>query len=284
MMAEENMAAAAEDSGAVEAGADVGTENIWDFTDAEEQGTVEGAEEAGGAPIELEGPPTTEAAPAVASAPVAAPAVTAPTQAPAPVVAPVAAPAPTQQMPDYATWKADLIQNLATKDYALSPEDAVALQTEPEVVLPQIAARLHMQVLEHATALMGNLLPGMVERHANYHAREHEAKNLFTQVNPDLADEKYIPVIFQLGQAYRQVNPTASAQEASKAIGLMVRNALGIAQQQATQAPAQVPRTAQQAPARVTNAPFAPVRRQLSPQTANQNVFTSMAEDWGEEY
>ena len=138
--------------------------------------------------------------------------------------------------------------------YAIDEESATALLTEPEVVLPKLAAKVHMEVLESSMRAMQAMMPVMMQQVQQHTEINTRAKNLFTSINPDLVDPAYEPHIMQFGQVYRNVNKTASPEEAARAIGALVRSALGIAQPQApapgVQAPGQV-----QAPV-----PFTPAR------------------------
>jgi len=239
----------------VEAGGEpAGDESInWggmsDDLDADDEASwTEGGE----TPIEGATPPTETPAPA--AAPTEAPTPTTPTSDTP--VAPVE-PVPVVETPavaptDYAAWKDQRIGELE-KVYALDEASANAMLTEPEVVLPKLAAKMHMEVLENAMRAMQQMMPVMMQQVQQYSENESRAKNLFTAVNPDLTDPRLEPAIVQFGQVYRKVNPTANAEEASRAIGNLVRAALGIAApSQGVQQPAPM---MPQAPA-----PFTPAR------------------------
>jgi hypothetical protein len=266
-----------------DSGGSVGAEetNIWNFDDETGAPEVtEGDSVAAGAPA----PAPAANVPGGAPVPNAPGAELAPVAQPAVPVIPQAAPAPAAppRLP-YDQWRANLVGDLQSKNYALSPQQAEALLTEPETVVPQLLANLHMAVLEQTAGLMQNMLPGLVERHAQFHTTEAKAVDLFSRVNPDLTDPKYKPIIMQVGRAYRQINATAPAEEAAKSIGLMVRSALGIAAQpQQRQAPQQ---QQQQRAAVARSAPFSPARGRPAAQAgASGNAFTDMAETWGDDF
>jgi hypothetical protein len=185
--------------------------------------------EGGESVVEDKTPPAAET-PAT-NQPAAAPTPT-PTEAPAPAVAPVE-PQPVAETPsvaptEYAAWKEQRMTELE-KVYALDEASANAMLTEPEVVLPKLAARMHMEVLENSMRAMQQMMPVMMQQVQQYTENESRARNLFTGINPDLAYPRLEPAIVQFGQVYRKVNPTASAEDASRAIGNLVRAALGIA-------------------------------------------------------
>jgi len=181
------------------------------------------------APVEqpVETPPATT--------PAETPPAAAPATEPAPSATPVvpeelkqSEPPPTTSPTEYATWRSTKMTQLEA-EYALDEASAQALLTEPELVLPKLAAKVHMEVLEHSMQAMQAMMPVMMQQLQKHTEVESRARNLFTSINPDLADPRYETAIMQFGQVYRKVNPTAPADEASRAIGNLVRAALGVA-------------------------------------------------------
>lgn len=179
-------------------------------------------------------------------------------EVPAPVAEPVPVPdtpttatveSPRVSTEEYQTWRGTRLTQLE-QEYALEEADATALITEPETVLPKLAARVHMEVLESSMRAMQAMVPVMMQQITQSTEQNSRAKNLFTSINPDLADPKYEPAIMQLGQVFRNVNRTATAEEASRAIGNLVRSALNITQ-----------------PAPVAASPAAPVMQAPTPFT-----------------
>jgi hypothetical protein len=170
------------------------------------------------------------AAPTPAQPP-ATPAPTPPAaETPAPVapVAPTPPPAATVSTEEYSTWRNSRLSQLE-QVYALDQEAADAMLTEPELVLPKLAAKVHMEVMENSMRAMQAMMPVMMQQVQYHTEREGKAKNLFTSVNPDLADPRYEAAIMELGTVYRNVNRTAPPEVAAQAIGNLVRAALGIA-------------------------------------------------------
>lgn len=212
------------------------------------EGDVEVVEPA--APVE---PAPTEPA----ATPAATPTAVEPAATPAPASTEPVAPAPvapTATNEEYSAWRQNRLTQLE-QVYALDQEAANAMLTEPETVLPKLAAKVHMEVLENSMRAMQAMVPVMMQQVQHHAATESRAKSLFTTVNPDLADPRYEPAIMQLGSVYRNVNQQASPEEAARAIGNLVRAALGIAAPAQGQAPA-----APRAPAPAPAAPFAPAR------------------------
>jgi len=197
--------------------------------------------------------PTPAAAPSSpAAAPEAAP--SAPAQS-APPPPPQSAPSQpgTATPQEYQGWREARLGELE-KHYTFSEDESAALLTEPELVLPKLAAKVHMEVLENSMRAMQAMVPIMMQQVQQHTEVQGRAKNLFSSINPDLADPGYEPVILQLGSTYRQMNPTAGPEEASRAIGNLVRAALNMQ-------PPQMQQNFQQPPAAsVPPVPFAPVR------------------------
>jgi len=177
--------------------------------------------------------------------------------------------------PDYATWRGEKMQDLAKNLYAVSDEDAAKLLTEPEVVLPQLAARMHMEVLENAMRAMQAMVPQVLRSVQSYEKVEQDARSVFHQANPDLADPQLEPAIFEMGKIYRKLNPTATPDVASIAIGNLVRASLGIA---APQPGAGAPPVLQTQVAPVI--PFTPTRGAAGGGLAPaKSVWEQLAED-----
>lgn len=192
------------------------------------------------------------------AAPAATPPATPPVVPPAPPAAeippqPAAQPTPAQpgQPPaDYQAWRQTRETELASTLYAINDADAQALLTEPETVLPRMAARMHMEVMESTMRALQSVLPQAIQGYTQHEQANTQAKQFFSGVNPDLANPAYEPYILQFGEVYRKVNPSAGPEEAARAIGSLVRSALGIAApQQGVSAP----------PAMQVSQPAAPV-------------------------
>jgi hypothetical protein len=224
-----------------------------------------------------EAAPAPTPAPATPAVPAETPAVTPATPEPAkPAQAPVqAAPEQPAASPEqYQTWRATRVSELE-KTYSINEDDAAALLTEPEVVLPRLMANAHMVVLENAMQAVQAMMPVMMQQIQSHTEMNTRAKSLFTSVNPDLADPQYESAIMQLGQVYRNVNRTAPPEEAARAIGALVRSALGIAQ-----APA--PAAAQAAPQVAAPIPFTPARGSGGGmlQRGSDNLYTQLADEF----
>ena len=100
--------------------------------------------------------------PPVATPPASQPA-TPPSETPAtPAVTPEPQ-APVQTPAEYQAWRDGKVKELEGM-YAIDEDSAAALLTEPEVVLPKLAAKVHMEVLENAMRAMQAMVPVMMQQ------------------------------------------------------------------------------------------------------------------------
>jgi hypothetical protein len=132
---------------------------------------------------------------------------------------------PTAPPVDYAALRAQQIQALE-KSYALPAEQATQLLTEPELVLPKLAAHLHQAVTEQVLAQIQTMLPQAVTTITAAQVRESEAKTEFYSAWPELRG--YESQVLAAGNMFRQINPTATKEVAVQAIGQLAMQALGL--------------------------------------------------------
>lgn len=155
---------------------------------------------------------------------------TAPAIPPAPVATP-------EQLKEYKEKFSAALES----HYAFDEEQATALQVEPEKVLPKLAARLHMEVLDNVMQHVYSALPNVIQSYTEMSSREMKAQEEFYGAWPEL--KGHDQQVLQMGQMYRQMNPAATPQEAIQRIGEMTMAALGKkrAQAVAEQTPAAPP-------------------------------------------
>lgn len=180
-------------------------------------------------------PPEPAPLPAAAPEPVAQPVgtsaepVTPPAQPvapPQPAEPPLAAPkALTQE--EFLAKRTEL-QNTFASHYTLSEEDKLALQTEPENVLPKIAANVAVDVFEAASRIILGQIPQMIEQHLVTQRAATEARESFFRDFPALNKPEYFPTLRQVTQMYRQMNPQVPYADAIKVIGKHAMLMLGL--------------------------------------------------------
>ena len=217
-----------------------------------------------------------------------APTPAAPQQPPSPQAPPVQPPpqqpaeTPPVQTPE--ELLANYRSGLETA-YAISQDDALALATAPETVLPRLAANVHQRVMhEVAQQLqqMMTMVPQMLEARVAQQTAETEAKQVFYSAWPGLA--AHHDRVVQNAALVRQANPQATKEQVIEMTGMMTAIALGLdpaAAKQGGQRIAQpAPRQAPAAPMAVPpHRPAAPGASVSSPPLQQQNVFASFADE-----
>lgn len=139
--------------------------------------------------------------------------------------APVVSPPPVDHVAEQ-----QRIQEELEKAYAFTEEEALAFQTEPELILPKLAANLHMRIAQDVLAGVQSVLPSLLQHVTTTSTAETAARELFYRTNQDLNNPAYEDAIIQCGKLFRSVNRDASPEQAAVLIGNMARQALGLAQ------------------------------------------------------
>lgn len=217
--------------------------------------------------------PSSEQTPPVA--PQAAPST--PTPAPATPAEPPPVAAPVQSQEELlAKYRAEL-----ETGYAISQDDALALATAPETVLPRLAANVHQRVMQevsqHVQQMM-TMIPQMLEARVAQQTAETEAKQVFYSAWPGLS--QHHDRVIQNAALVRQANPQATKEQVIEMTGMMTAIALGLdpravrANAAAGSVPAPAPRQAVQ-----PHRPAAPGGAVNSAPLPQQNVFASFADE-----
>jgi hypothetical protein len=207
-------------------------------------------------------------APAAAT-PAVAPAVTPPAAAavpPVPAVVPPAAPAtpPAAEVPPQAVAPAPTEQPITieqhrekalpelAKLYQLTSEEAEALRVTPETALPQLAAKLHFEVVMSAYNAVMSQIPQAITGMMAHENTVKEANDKFFGRWEPLKDPKHHERVKGAIKAYKAANPKAGLEEVIEGAGALAMISLGL-----PVAPAGQPLPAAAAPA---PAPFVPPR------------------------
>jgi hypothetical protein len=126
---------------------------------------------------------------------------------------------------EIAAMRAEYVGQL-TQSYQLSPEEAQMMQTQPELVIPRLAADLHVRVLDAVAAQLPQRVYSMVNQVITAQKIEQDAENEFFKGFEDLREHR--AAVLQVGKLYRAANPTASKETAIKVIGDFVRTSLNL--------------------------------------------------------
>lgn len=197
-------------------------------------------------------------APVVETAPVVAPVAPAADATPEVPVTPPVAEAPQAPVAphvpfDLAKWEAEQLTGLEQL-YTINAADGEKLQTEPELILPKLAANMHMTITKSLLTAVQAMIPDYVVQHNAAVSADTQARDAFYSVNSDLRAHEQ--AVLQVAKVFRAANPNAPREVAIKTIGDMVRMSLGL-QAPAAQAPAQ---TLQQVITPPANRPFTPAK------------------------
>ena len=121
---------------------------------------------------------------------------------------------PTQQQPQQPLTPDQLrnsaIEQLANGDYALDEETAKQLVMEPEKVLPQLAAKIHVHIASQMGQVVQQLLPAMVGNIVEQRVKAIRAESEFFDQFPQLKDPRFRSVVTQSLQLAKQASPNAT--------------------------------------------------------------------------
>lgn len=116
------------------------------------------------------------------------------------------------------TWRTGLVNN-----YALSEDEAALFVSDPGRALPQLAANLHMRVMDNMAEYMRQVLPDMMEQQTRQSTALAEGRTAFFDAWPELKGHEGL--ISQIGLSWRQLNPSATREQFIEQVGPMVWNA-----------------------------------------------------------
>lgn len=165
--------------------------------------------------------------------------------------------------------------------YAINEDDAAALVTQPEAVLPRLAANIHLSLMrefqQQIAQAMQNV-PNLVQAQNARFEAEQRAKQEFYGEWPGL--EQHHDLVIRNASLIRQANPNATRQQIIEMTGVMTAMGLGlnpaeIRRQQVQAAQAAAPR----APAPRPMRPAAPGPAPNSAPQVPQNIFSEFAEE-----
>ncbi|KKM79112.1 hypothetical protein LCGC14_1353200 [marine sediment metagenome] len=205
------------------------------------------------------------------------------------------APAPVEQPRfDPAELEAKAIEQLTTTEYALTPEDKVALIAEPDTVIPRLAARMHVRMQVQLAQQIAQILPGIVQAQLTQANKVSRLETAFFGQYPELDKPQFHQTVQESLAMIRQVNPQATREEVMRdgaaLAAVRLRTRLGAVQEQA-QLPAlpQMPLAPSAVPALIPapvqpQAPFTPAQsggasEPVVPTDPNQNIFADLAMD-----
>lgn len=121
-----------------------------------------------------------------------------------------------------------VIAELASSRFALSDEDADALDSNPNEAIPRIMAKTYFEAVTTAMTQLQNMVPSMVLQVSSFKEQVQKAGDMFYSQWPQLDRQKHGQVVGQFAKAYREAHPNATPEELIKDVGLMVTTKLGL--------------------------------------------------------
>lgn len=272
---------------------------LSDDEDVAEEFMAEDSEQEEGR--EVESPPAqvapSPAAPDVQAEPVAStpspvpPVQPQPQEQPAPVQAEAIAPSqpspanqevprpaaePASQSPTRDELRARALVELE-KRYALTEDDATAVLSEPEKVLPQFFSKLYVDIYENVLNSLQVALPQMVSQVQASESVASQNERDFYAAWPKL--QEHTQMVERFGQMYRQMNPQATKEQFINDVGAQAMVALKLPIEGVTQ-PAAQPESVVRVP------PYTPPRGGPTPAPQGPrpvNPWAQMAEEFEED-
>jgi hypothetical protein len=124
-------------------------------------------------------------------------------EAPSPPPPPAAAAAPF----DAAAAQKAAIDQLMGREYALDENDQRRLISEPEAVIPRLAAQVHVNVVQDVGRRVGEVLPALVQRYVSQMLEGQRAEMEFFGRYPKLANPAFRQTVTEAMRTVTQMNP-----------------------------------------------------------------------------
>ena len=117
-----------------------------------------------------------------------------------------------------------------TERFAISEEDAELLQTQPEAVLPRMAANIMFEAISSVHKQIQEFVPSIIERHMKVMKAQMEAENAFYEKWPGLKglDEEKSTRLNGIIKAYNAANPNQPRERRIEEIGALAHQIMGI--------------------------------------------------------
>lgn len=131
---------------------------------------------------------------------------------------PVPQETPEQYLSRYKQARENALKEISSR-ISFTEEERLALQTEPEKVLPMLAARMQVEAFEGVLHTVLSMVPQIVQRQVAAFRAATEYENAFYSQFPELRGHS--DTVRRVAVMYRQANPTAPPEQAIREIGRM---------------------------------------------------------------
>ena len=136
---------------------------------------------------------------------------------------------PAARTPEQEAQVLGQLQEALSKQYVLSEEQADLLVTDPNKVVPQLLAQMHMNVLSHALRMVQESLPQQFTQHTERALAEQKLNDQFSAAFPDLSlsDKEVNQAVTQAVALVKTQMPKATMEEKIQRVGALTRALLG---------------------------------------------------------
>lgn len=166
------------------------------------------------------------------------------------------------------------------KYYEIPETDVERLRTEPELVLPELAAKMHQAVFRGMQQWSMQMVPQLLAQQVAVQEANSRTKEAFFGRWPSL--KGHDAQVLQVGRMFAQMNPKATPQERLEKVGKLACAALGIDPDPAPDGSGKPPVAARGKKPLARKEGFRPSNPAGSSSAApapSDNVFTEMAEE-----
>jgi hypothetical protein len=127
-------------------------------------------------------------------------------------------------------------QVLADQVYKLSEEEMVELDTQPQVAVPKLLARAHINIAQNVLGTVAQQLPALVQGIQQANVQHKQMEDQFFGQFPQLDPVKDRAVVLECAKVYRAANPSADFATMAKFVGTQALIMTGKYQAPAAQA------------------------------------------------
>lgn len=136
---------------------------------------------------------------------------------------------PQQQLTQLLQNRDVLVGELASKRFQLSQKDQEAMETNALEHIPKLLARTYFDAFTSTMNYMNQQVPQMIQSALNEAKLDQDAETSFYNAWPGLDRGKHGADVLAYANAFRQMNPRASLEEAVKFVGAAVATKHGVA-------------------------------------------------------
>lgn len=127
------------------------------------------------------------------------------------------APTPEQMTEYYQNWRTQTEDVLAKTHYKITQEVMDELDTQPDIALPKLMAKVYLDAVTATMAQVNANFPRLVNEVLQRNKVGDEREQQFFEAWPDLKGEA--PTVLRIAGAYRQMNPNATTDDFIREVG-----------------------------------------------------------------